>query len=131
MIGEPDGLGRLGLTVKTTIFSLNQGHVEFQSSEVPRWAEPDAFGQSAAEVHRSPNGTGVLYRIPVGCSVPIHAGPNYAYCQILTGRGKLILPEGREIEYHGPELFIFEPGGLHGWTEVVEDTLLSVCDVRG
>jgi quercetin dioxygenase-like cupin family protein len=72
----------------------------------------------------------VLYRIPAGCSVPIHAGPGYALCQIITGRGKLVLPSDREIDYCAPELYIFEPGALHGWSDVVEDTLLTVCEVK-
>lgn len=124
--------GRLEVDiVRTTIFKLVDGHVAFEGSAVPDWAEPDEFGQTAAELHRSPNGTSMLYRLPVGCSVPIHAGPNYDYCQIVTGRGTLILPGGREIDYYGPELFIFEPGALHGWAGVVEETLLSVCHVKG
>ena len=116
--------------MRTTIFNLVDGHVEFQSSEVPPWSDADEFGQSAAELHRSSNGTSVLYRIPVGCSVPIHAGPGYALCQIITGRGKLVLPGDREIAYCGPELYIIEPGALHGWSDVVEDTLLTVCEVK-
>jgi len=52
-------------------------------------------------------------------------------CQIMAGRGKLLIPSGEEIDYHGPELFLFEPGALHGWRHVTEDTLLTVCEVRG
>jgi quercetin dioxygenase-like cupin family protein len=116
--------------MRTTIFSLVDGNVEFQIAEVPPWADADEFGQVAAELHYSPNGTSMLYRIPAGCSVPIHAGPGYGLCQIITGRGKLVLPSGQEIDYHGPELFIFELGALHGWRDVVEDTLLTVCEVK-
>lgn len=117
--------------MRTTIFNLVDGHVEFEISEVSPWGDPDEFGQVAAELHRSPNGTSVLYRIPAGCTVPIHTGPGYALCQIISGQGKLVLPSGRQIDYHGPELFIFEPGALHGWRDVVEDTLLTVCEVKG
>jgi len=116
--------------VRTTVVSAVDGQVEFRSSEVPHWEEPDQNGQVAAQVHRSANGYTTLYRIPVGCTVPIHAGPNFAHCQVVAGRGRLVLPGDRAIEYKAPELFIFEPGGLHGWTEVVEDTLLSVCEVK-
>jgi quercetin dioxygenase-like cupin family protein len=116
--------------VRTTVFNLVEGRVEPKSSEVPPWATPDEFGQAAAEVFRSANGTSVLYSIPVGCTVPIHAGSNYAFCQIVAGRGKLVLPGDLEIEYSAPELFIFEPGALHGWADVSEDTLLSVTDVK-
>ncbi len=116
--------------MRTTVFSVTDGQVDFRSSETPPWAAPDEFGQASAEIYRSPNGTSVLYSIPVGCTVPIHAGTNYAFCQIVAGRGKLVLPGGREIDYSAPELYIFEPGALHGWVDVVEDTLLSVGDVK-
>ena len=116
--------------MRTTIFSVVDGQVEFQTTDVPPWADPDEFGQVAAELHRSPNSTSTLYRIPIGCSVPIHSGPGYALCQIVRGRGKLVLPSGEAIDYHGPELYLLEPGALHGWRDVVEDTLLTVCEVR-
>jgi quercetin dioxygenase-like cupin family protein len=118
-----------GFDVRTSVFSVVDGQVESEVAEVPPWADPDAFGQEAAEIHHSPNGTTVLYRIPAGCTVPIHAGPNYALCQIVSGRGTLVLPSGKEFHYQGPELFIFEPGALHGWRDVVEDTYLTVCEV--
>ena len=116
--------------MRTTVFKLVDGQVEPEVCEVPPWADADEFGQVAAEMHHSPNGTTVLYRIPAGCTVPIHAGPNYALCQIISGRGKLVLPSGQELDYQGPELFTFEPGALHGWRDVVEDTLLTVCEVK-
>lgn len=116
--------------MRTTVFNVVDGRVEFTSSEKPPWARPDEFGQAAAEIYRSANGTSVLYSIPVGCTVPIHAGTNYAFCQIVAGRGKLVLPGDREIVYSAPELYIFEPGALHGWVDVTEDTLLSVSDVK-
>ena len=117
--------------MRTTIFNLDDGRVEFQQSEVPPWGDADEFGGTAAELYSSPNGTGFLHRIPAGTSVPIHTGPDYAFCQIVTGRGKLVLPSGEEGDYEGPELYIFEPGTLHGWRDVVEDTLLLVCQVKG
>jgi quercetin dioxygenase-like cupin family protein len=116
--------------VRATVFDVVDGKVEFEVRETPPWADPDEFGQVAADMHHSPNGSTTLYRIPVGCSVPIHAGPNYAVRQIITGRGKLVIPSGQEFDYQGPELFVFEPGALHGWRDVVEDTLLSVCEVK-
>ena len=42
----------------------------------------------------------------------------------------MVLPGGREVDYHGPEIFMFEPGALHGWHDVIEDTLLTVCEVK-
>jgi quercetin dioxygenase-like cupin family protein len=116
--------------VRTTVFNVVDGRVEFKASETASWAAADESGQRAAEIYRSPNGASVLYSIPAGCTVPIHSGTNYSFCQIVTGRGKLTLPGGREIDYSAPELFILEPGALHGWSDVVEDTLLSVSDVK-
>ncbi|MGD0741723.1 MAG: hypothetical protein ABSA31_00285 [Acidimicrobiales bacterium] len=115
--------------MRATVFNVVEGQVGSEVSESPPWAEPDEFGQAAARMHRSPNATTTLYRIPAGCTVPIHAGPGYAVCQIVSGRGKLVIPSGEEFAYQGPELFIFEPGAMHGWRDVVEDTLLSVCEV--
>jgi quercetin dioxygenase-like cupin family protein len=116
--------------MQTTVFSQVDGHVQLQRSEVPPWGDTDEFGGVSAELYRSPNGTSSFHLIPAGTSVPIHSGPDYAFCHIVTGRGKLVLPSGEETDYHGPELYIFEPGTLHGWRDVVEDTLLSVCLVK-
>jgi quercetin dioxygenase-like cupin family protein len=116
--------------MRTTVFKVVGGQVEAEVCEVPPWAAPDENGQIAAEMHHSLNGSTVLYRIPAGVTVPIHAGPNYALCQIISGRGTLMLPSGQEIAYEGPELFTFEPNALHGWRDVVEDTLLTVCEVK-
>ena len=77
-----------------------------------------------------PNLSTIIYRIPVGCKIPIHAGSHYTLCQIVSGQGKLVLPSGQGLEFAGPELFIFEPGALHGWQDVVEETLLTVCEVK-
>jgi len=116
--------------LRTTIFNLVNGRVEFQVSEVPPWGDTDEFGGAVADLHHMPNGACLLHRIPAGTSVPIHTGPDYGFCQIVTGRGKLVLPTGQEINYHGPELYFFEPGTLHGWRDVATDTLLSVCQVK-
>jgi quercetin dioxygenase-like cupin family protein len=116
--------------MQTTVFSLADGRVKFQQSRVPSWSGLDEHGGTSAVVYRLPNATGNLHRIPAGTSVPIHTGPEHGFCQIVTGRGTLVLPSGEEIQYHGPELFIFEPGTLHGWKDVVEDTLLLVCQVK-
>jgi len=116
--------------MKTTLFKLVDGQVEPEVCEVPVWAAPDENGQTAAEVQNSPKLSITFYRIPVGCVVPIHAGPHYTVCQIVSGQGKLALPSSRELEFVGPELFLFEAGALHGWQDVVEDLLLTVCEVK-
>lgn len=71
-----------------------------------------------------------LVEIAAGGSFAMHSSPDVAFCQIVRGRGKLGLPDGRELAYEGPELYVFQPDTLHDWHEVVEDTLLSVCLVR-
>jgi hypothetical protein len=50
-----------------------------------------------------------------------------AFCQIVRGRGRLGLPDGRSLAYEGPELYVFLPDTLHDWHDVEEDTLLAVC----
>ena len=45
-------------------------------------------------------------------------------------RGKLGLPDGTEVAYQAPELYVFHPDALHDWHDVEQTTLLSVCLVR-
>jgi quercetin dioxygenase-like cupin family protein len=54
-----------------------------------------------------------LVEIAAGGSFAMHASPDVAFCQIVRGRGKLGLPNGRELDYRGPELYIFRPDTLH------------------
>ena len=57
--------------MQTTIFTVDDGNVEFSGSAAPPWAAPDQFGQAAAELHRSPNAVSTLYSIPAGCTVMV------------------------------------------------------------
>ena len=116
--------------VRTTVFKVADSQVAPETCEVPAWGEPDENGQAAAVVQNLPDLAITLYRIPIGCTVPIHAGHCYASCQIVSGRGKLVLPSGEELQFVGPELFMFEAGALHGWKDIVEDTLLTVCELK-
>jgi hypothetical protein len=36
----------------------------------------------------------------------------------------------QEIDYRRPELYVFEADTLHGWSDVVEDMLLPVCQAK-
>ena len=98
-----------GHIVRTTVFNVVEGRIEPESSEAPPWAAPDEFGQAAAEIFRSPNGTSVLYSIPVGCTVPIHAGSNYAFCQIVAGRREIGPPGRPRDRIFSPRAFHFRP----------------------
>jgi hypothetical protein len=41
------------------------------------------------------------------------------------------LPDGTEVAYDGPHLFLFQPRTHHTWHDVEEETLLSICLVSG
>lgn len=116
--------------MRTTTFKPVGGRVERQTSEVPVWDEPDENGQIVASVQNSSDFAITLYLIPAGCTIPVHAGPYYTLCQIVAGRGTLTLPGGEGLHFAGPEVFMFEAGALHGWNDIVEDTLLTVCEVK-
>ena len=53
----------------------------------------------------------------------MHTGPELAVCQIIAGRSKLGLPGARSLDFAAPELYILEPGTLHDWHDIVEDTV--------
>ena len=42
----------------------------------------------------------------------------------------MVLADGREFQYSAPELYVFAPGALHGWKDITEETVLSVCLVK-
>ncbi len=67
-----------------------------------------------------------LVSIARGGNFVMHTSPEYAFCMVVRGKGILGLP-GNDIAYEGPELFIFEPGALHDWHDIEQDTLLAVC----
>ena len=122
--------------MKTTVFELHSGAVATNVREEPSWQPFEEYDGKALERVRvqdllEPPGALVqLVEIAAGGSFAMHSSPDLAFCQIVRGRGKLGLPDGRELEYEGPELYVFQPGTLHDWHDVEEDTLLSVCLVR-
>lgn len=122
--------------MRTTIFELRSGAVVTDVREEPEW---QPFTEYDGEpLHRvrvqdllEPAGALIqLVEIAAGGSFAMHSSPDVAFCQIIRGRGKLGLPEGRELDYAAPELYVFLPGTRHDWHGVQEDTLLSVCLVR-
>lgn len=119
--------------MRVTIFERDGEAVRADVREEPPW-QPFAQwqGQPLTGVHRVD-----LLRLPraelqqvhlrAGGHFVMHTSPELAFCQIVYGRGVLALPDGARLPYQGPELYVFQPGTLHEWTEIAQDTLLSVC----
>jgi quercetin dioxygenase-like cupin family protein len=122
--------------MKTTVFELRADAVATDVREEPSWQPFEEYDGKTLERVRvqdllEPRGALVqLVEIAAGGRFAMHSSPEVAFCQIVRGRGKLGLPDGRELDYEGPELYVFQPGTLHDWHDVEEDTLLSVCLVR-
>jgi quercetin dioxygenase-like cupin family protein len=122
--------------MRTTIFALEAGSVETRVEEPPQWEAFEQYDGKPLERVRvrdllePPGGLIQLVEIGTGGHFAMHSSPDVAFCQVVRGRGKLGLPNGRELEYAGPELYVFLPGTLHDWHAIEEETLLSVCLVR-
>jgi quercetin dioxygenase-like cupin family protein len=122
--------------MRTTVFSLEGDEVRADRAEVPSWeAFEDYEGLPLSRVRvvnlaEPPGGLIQLVEIAAGGHFPMHTSPDVAFCQVVRGRGRLRLPRGVELEYEGPELYVFQPGSLHEWHSIEEDTLLSVCLVK-
>src|SRR3954466_6163389 len=121
-----------GADMQTTVFRLSGDDVKADVADASGWREAEFEGAAVPgveqiELHTSSNGTMLLIRMHAGHSFPMHSGPDFAFCQIVSGRGSLGLPDGSTMSYTGPELFIFEPGTLHDWHGISEDTLLAIC----
>jgi quercetin dioxygenase-like cupin family protein len=122
--------------MRTTVFELRSGAVVTDVRDEPDWQPFEEYDGKPLERVRvqdliEPPGALIqLVEIAAGGSFAMHSSPDVAFCQIIRGRGMLGLPDGRELEYRGPELCVFLPGTLHDWRAVEEDTLLSVCLVR-
>jgi quercetin dioxygenase-like cupin family protein len=122
--------------MRTTVFELESGEVVTSVQDEPAWQPFEEYDGRPLERVRvqdlaEPRGGLVrLVEIRAGGSFAMHSSPDVAFCQIVRGRGKLGLPDGRALNYRGPELYVFLPDTLHDWHDIEEDTLLSVCLVR-
>jgi quercetin dioxygenase-like cupin family protein len=122
--------------MRTTIFELRAGSVVTDVAEQPAWEPFDEYEGKPLERVRvvdlaePPGGLIQLVEIAAGGRFAMHSSPDVAFCQIVRGKGRLGLPDGRALPYEGPELYVFLPGTLHDWHAIEEDTLLSVCLVR-
>jgi hypothetical protein len=86
-------------------------------------------GVSVATVDFAVGGKVVFVRIAAGGHMAMHGGAESGFVQVVHGRGTLELPDGVRIAFAGPELFLFRPNTLHSWTDIEEDTLMSICIV--
>jgi quercetin dioxygenase-like cupin family protein len=122
--------------MRVTIFTRHDGTVEPAIDDAPAWEPFEEFdGKQLTEVDLAELGETAqvelqLVRIAAGGHFAMHSSPDVAFCQIIEGAGTLRLPDGRELTYRGPELYIFHPDTLHEWDAVTSDTLLSVCLIR-
>ena len=122
--------------MKTTVFELRSRAVVTDVRDEPDWQPFEEYDGRPLERVRvqdliePPSALIQLVEIAAGGSFAMHSSPDVAFCQIVRGRGMLGLPDGRELDYRAPELYVFLPGTLHDWHAIEEDTLLSVCLVR-
>ncbi|MGH8958465.1 MAG: cupin domain-containing protein [Acidimicrobiia bacterium] len=121
--------------MRTTVFRL-KGGVVFDVKEIPEWKPFEEYDAkpldrvSLVELLSVPGGEIQLVEIKAGGSFAMHSSPDVAFCQVVKGRGRLGLPDGTELAYEAPELYVFLPDTEHDWRTITEDTLLSVCLVR-
>ncbi|AYY15015.1 hypothetical protein EF847_22300 [Actinobacteria bacterium YIM 96077] len=124
--------------MRTTVFELDTDgkNVRPRVTPEPRWQPFDEWeGEPLTSVHlvehvQTPRATLQQVHIAAGGHFVMHTTPDLAHCQIVRGRGILRLPDDQRIPFDGPELYIFQPETLHEWTDIEEDTLLSVCLVH-
>lgn len=122
--------------MRVTFFELDGDAVRPVVTEAPDWEPFEAYeGETLTDVDlveldSSERAELQLVRIRAGGHFVLHSSPDLAFCQVVRGRGKLGLPDGRSLNYAGPELYVFRPDTLHDWHDITEDTVLSVCIVR-
>jgi quercetin dioxygenase-like cupin family protein len=122
--------------MRTTIFARRAGSLVTDVAETPSWEPLEEYDGKQLERVRvqdlvePPGGLIQLVEIAAGGHFAMHSSPDVAFCQIVRGRGKLGLADGRDLDYEGPELYVFLPNTLHDWHAIEQDTLLSVCLVR-
>ncbi|TDD65555.1 hypothetical protein E1262_24925 [Jiangella aurantiaca] len=122
--------------MKTTVFELDGDAVSARVTPEPSWQPFDEWdGQpltnvQMAELLEVPRAELQLVQLRAGGHFVMHSSPDLAFCQVVRGRGVLRLPGGERLPFEGPELYVFQPGTRHEWTDIELDTLLSVCLVR-
>jgi quercetin dioxygenase-like cupin family protein len=121
--------------MRATVFDLQDDRVTRTVIASPKWepfleyeSEP-LRGVSLFELKAVMNAELQMVAIAAGGHFAMHTSPDVAFCQIVKGRGTLSLPD-EEVVYIAPELYVFLPGSLHEWKDILEDTLLTVCLVK-
>jgi quercetin dioxygenase-like cupin family protein len=122
--------------MKVTIFELAGDDVVTHVTEMPPWKPFEEWEGEAltsvelVELQQVARAELQQVLIRAGGHFVMHTSPDLAWCQIVRGRGVLALPDGTELPYEGPELYVFEPGTLHEWRDITEDTLLTTVLVK-
>lgn len=122
--------------MRVTVFDLDGEEVVYRQAERPAWMPFEEWeGEKLTEVELvevvdHEEAALQLVRIRAGGHFVMHTTPDIAHCQIVEGKGTLRLPDGDELRFEGPELYVFLPNTLHEWRDIEEDTLLSVCIVH-
>lgn len=122
--------------MRVTMFTAGDDDVRAAAKEHPDWKTFREYdGKPLKDVYlvelsQVSGAEFQLVEIRAGGNFVMHTSPDVAFCQIVRGRGKLGLPGEKEIDYEGPELYLFHPGSYHDWHDIEEDTLLSVCLVK-
>jgi quercetin dioxygenase-like cupin family protein len=90
--------------MRTTLFELHSGTVVTDVRDEPKWQpfeEYDGQPLERVRVHdviEPPRALVQLVELAAGGSFAMHSSPDVAFCQVVRGRGKLGLPDGRELE---------------------------------
>lgn len=122
--------------MRVTRFTLDGDTVRPDVADDPTWEPFDEWdgqplrGVQQAGVDQTARAEVQLVHIAAGGHFVMHASPDLAFCQVVRGKGLLRLPDGSELPYEGPELYVFHPDTLHEWDAIEQDTLLSNCLVR-
>lgn len=122
--------------MRVTIFELDEnGTVRPRIDSAPAFEPFTEFdgeplhGVRLHEIAQRGDIESQLVEIAAGGKFAMHSSPKLAFCHIVRGAGKLGLPDGSDLDYRGPETYVFLPNTLHDWHEVTEDTLLAVAIV--
>jgi quercetin dioxygenase-like cupin family protein len=85
-------------------------------TEILYWNHPTAAKVLAEVVEFEP-----------GAELPLHGGEFLAICNVHSGGGVVGLPDGSEVAFNAPHLFVFGKDTTHSWAKFAEPTLMTVC----